>query len=358
MPQPMQVGRQLRQLAQESRLSGAAEHLRGLALAVEGVDRDPWLDVRLHQALDPRLVVQGQAMESGGARLLHTAPAMVVFLPIMVTWYGLYRATRAFREAVAVDAAVARRSFLELWNTGMVGQLPSAWRFERVALYDVLAVAVLCVAIGAEGIGRRTAQAREEAAVADLVARLSAALLDADLVLAPHRLAAPARFSTELGNAATELGGLVQRAVSAAELLKDAARQVGSLSDRIRTIDEHALHLRDTAQTQAQALTSALGSAERTMEGRLERAMASVHASLSRLQDHAQRTSHGQDQVLAVVSAVADRVDAGRPVRPVEHPAGTIDVTGPLDAGLPPPQARRHRARRAAYDDDSAGRVQ
>ena len=407
MPQPTQVTRQLRALAEESRLSDVAEQLRGLALAVEGVDRDPWLDVALHQAFDPRRVVQAGAAP-GGRRLFHIFPAVAVFLPIVVTWYGLYRATGAFREAVAADPAVARRSFLELWNTGMVGHLPAVWRFERVALYDVVAVLTLCLVIGVEAVGRSNAEACEESATAAVVGRLSAALVDADLLLAPHRLAAPARFGAELAHAAGSLRDLVQQAVSAAEHLGEAARQVGSLSDRLHAMDDYAVRLNSTAQSQAAAVSAVLGSAGRTLEGSLDRAMSSVRQSLLQLQDQAQRTSRGQDQVLAALSGITRRAEPGRaagaPVpgapraaapsaprvttSPASRPAapaasgaappprigsppafrttappaartgGTIDVTRAADAGaLPPWPSRRHRADPPPAAEGPAGRA-
>ncbi|GAA2484351.1 hypothetical protein GCM10010406_20790 [Streptomyces thermolineatus] len=172
---------------------------------------------------------------SGTGDVLETVLGGLVFVPLLVTWYGLWDAARAYGELSAQDPEqAASRPFLQLWQSGFDGRLSVAGRFENVALTVVVLVSLLLLIAGWHARARvREERARAARYAADcaereqLLGRLASVLTRAQLALVEHRGDGTGRFVRELEQAAGRLEELVDRALQGTGELVRAAGAVG-----------------------------------------------------------------------------------------------------------------------------------
>ncbi|MFE1781630.1 hypothetical protein ACFW9F_03310 [Streptomyces sp. NPDC059506] len=172
---------------------------------------------------------------SGTGDVLETVLGGLVFVPLLVTWYGLWDAARAYGELSAQDPEqAASRPFLQLWQSGFDGRLSAAGRFENVALTVVVLVSLLLLIAGWHARARvREERARAARYAADcaereqLLGRLASVLTRAQLALVEHRGDGTGRFVRELEQAAGRLEELVDRALQGTGELVRAAGAVG-----------------------------------------------------------------------------------------------------------------------------------
>ncbi len=141
-------------------------------------------------------------------RIAMTAPGVLVFLPIVVTWVGLALATGAYRRALALDPSLVGRSFLELWQTGMSGQLNSLFTFDRAALMTLTALFILVTSVVLAAVVRRVHGDVVDEHELRLNQTLHGLLAETSLVLAEEKLTAPDRFAMEFNLATQELRSL------------------------------------------------------------------------------------------------------------------------------------------------------
>ncbi|CAM5716311.1 hypothetical protein SALBM135S_08140 [Streptomyces alboniger] len=200
---------------------------------------DQWAEVDLVQAyVRPESVTSPPEQTSGKRdRLLEAALGVLVFVPLLITWYGLREAVRAYGKLAEEEPKQATRPFLQLWQSGFGGHLSSLGRFENVALMAVLLIALL-VALSVWHARVRVRadrdEAAQEAARERVLAELASVLTRAQLVLAPHRSASPQQFAAELTKAAKEMGDLTAKAVQSHQALSGATASVGQATDALR----------------------------------------------------------------------------------------------------------------------------
>jgi hypothetical protein len=106
---------------------GAAIRMRSLGEAVEtGNDADAWAGVDVLRFIDPQEIshrVEQRFSSDGfvaGIELLRNA---LVFMPIVVTWFGISRAVASYYELLRVRPELEQRPFLYLWQGGFEGRL-------------------------------------------------------------------------------------------------------------------------------------------------------------------------------------------------------------------------------------------
>ena len=133
----------------------------------------------------------------------------LVFVPLMLTWYGLTRASSAYGALTGADPEAAFRPFLQLWQSGFEGHLTGAFTFGHVAMSATVAIVVLFALALAHGVRRSAVARREEDAdrgSGELTAGARAVFLTrAQLVLNQQRSGSPQRFAAELTGAAATL---------------------------------------------------------------------------------------------------------------------------------------------------------
>lgn len=231
------VGDELRALAQERDLATRRNLLVSLADAVDGgKNADEWATIDLHSALGAPVIATTEP-EKRQLTVLEIIRVVLIFLPIMSTWFGLDRATRAYSNLTEAQRANGP-SFFQQWLTGFGGRLTFSFTtMTWVTLALVLLVIVVSVAI--EVLQNQATLPSEEKHL-QLTERLAAALAEASLLLAKRRLSTPARFREEMTKAAAEMNQalVVIRDVSskAAKLVLDLGAAETSSQDAMRSL--------------------------------------------------------------------------------------------------------------------------
>ncbi|BCB81589.1 hypothetical protein Pflav_079990 [Phytohabitans flavus] len=274
-------------------LAPIADDMRSLATVLRAdartVDWEGWTEVDLVAAYVDRSSLAPMPRRLGRLRaLLDLAPAVLVFVPVLVTWFGLAAATSAYdrmRRDPELAAMAVGRTFLDLWQDGFGGTLPGALAFGHVAVYTLTAILLLIIAtVGGWTLDRRD-RAAEAARAEYALGRLRGVLVRAQRVLGGRRLMSPQRFAGELTKAAQILGDLVER------------------TDRTqRTMDTLAERSADTARRLVTAITELRGAA-----GTLESGGNEVRAATQTLQTAAGAL---RTDVTTTSAAAAERLDA------------------------------------------------
>ncbi|MCK8676022.1 hypothetical protein [Streptomyces lichenis] len=235
------TARHLRDLGRQPALAPCSETLTALANALDSSDADAldaWadLDVMAHFARPES--VAPPPVDDRGERLdgiLDWVLGALVFLPLLFTWLGLWRASSAYGALVGADPKAAGRPFLQLWQSGFQGHLSETFRFGHVAVGGCVALAMLFVLTAVHGYRRTAAERRDEQARQrehEVLARLAPILTRTQLALNVHRFASPARFAGELNAAAGRLQRMHTKAITTQEQLTRAAELVGEATER------------------------------------------------------------------------------------------------------------------------------
>src|SRR5438552_12040867 len=115
--------------------------LTRLADAVRRGDRD-----EIHgyaDAVDPQAIAEVLTSKRSWIwGIFEVARNVLVFAPIMVTWFGLSRATDAYATELAAKPDLASKPFLLLWEQGF-GGAPGVLTFSTVAIIDATLIGLL-----------------------------------------------------------------------------------------------------------------------------------------------------------------------------------------------------------------------
>ncbi|GAA0445427.1 hypothetical protein [Actinoplanes campanulatus] len=259
---------------------------------------------------------------------LEEAPALLVFFPVLVTWLGLAAATVAYGRMLADPAGrelAEGRSFLQLWQEGFDGRLPSMLTFGHVAMLALAVIGLLIVVTLGSVMVRRGDEARQARRTTEVGSRLRSVLVRCQIELNRRRLASPARFAAELSQAAHLLGELLTRTSEAQRGTADLAQHnshaaerlavaIDSLREAVGTLDRTGAEVREaTAVLQSATavlrddLTVRASAAAERLDSAGEQAAAQVRA----LQAGAQATLRDASaRIDRALGDVADRIDA------------------------------------------------
>ncbi|MFC4032822.1 hypothetical protein ACFO3J_15180 [Streptomyces polygonati] len=291
---PAQLGRELKDLAGRPQLAGRRDELQSLGEDLEAArNLDAWSGIDLVAAFarpeslaDPAPGSRGGGRGGGrGGRSLwarisrivreeplEAALGVMVFAPLLVTWFGLRMASRAYGELAKDNPKEASRPFLQLWQSGFDGHLSSYERFDSLALVAVGLIGVLLLLALAHAL-LRTRNEREaaerEAEGAVLLSQLASVLTRAQLALVAHRNSSPARFAAELTGAARQLRSLTNQAVKShdklvlvADATDRAATELGAATDRLSKEVPQLGSAADRIETAVRAGSDALRDAQ------------------------------------------------------------------------------------------------
>jgi chromosome segregation ATPase len=286
---------EFRKLAAEPFLKARADQLRSLAGAVEEpAEGERWCEVDLFAAFPPEETVRpGPHMSrwAGVLNVMDLVQPVLVFLPIVITWLGLQRATTAYGEAITSGGAeTARRPFLEMWQQGFDGRLSGIWRFDSVALATLMAIVLLITVTLLERLLRRREENRAELRAEELRIKLRAALTEAALTLGQVRLASPARFQAELTKSAIEIS------------------EVGSTLRRLQ--EQVVQSLEGSLESTRQGMQSLMEASADVQAAawKLDEHLASVTAATADLTQTVDRTTYAIDRVGEKAESAMDQV--------------------------------------------------
>lgn len=232
--------KQLQDLAGRPALAPRAAELGVLADDLTHSRRlDRWAELDLvHAYVRPESVTMADTRPSARRDgLLEAALGVLVFIPLLITWFGLRDAVRAYGELAKDDREEATRPFLQLWQSGFGGHLSPLGRFENVALTAVVLIALLVLLSVVHARVRWRAdkeEAEQETERERLLARLASVLTRLQLLLAPHRSASPKQFAAELTKAATKMNSLATEAEKNHKALSSTAGAVTSATTSLR----------------------------------------------------------------------------------------------------------------------------
>jgi hypothetical protein len=234
------------ELASVARGLPLADRLGELEAALRATDRRPsepeearrWASVDL---LGSFLGDENDLPERGRvSRLLDFSVQVLVFVPIAVTWLGLFIAARAYQEADAAGA-LHGESFMQGWQTGFGGRVPGLFVFDKIALYTFVLVTALIVITAVRVVRDREETERR----ARRRRRLAAALVRADVLLAPYRLPAADRAALEFEAAADKMSATVTAintiATTAAGTQQAAARALSAVTEAVASVERAVL---------------------------------------------------------------------------------------------------------------------
>jgi hypothetical protein len=256
---------QLRALAQEERLSGRSAQLRKLADDLSSdTSLERWAEIDLYAAFlrDDTVEARSRSGIRGGlGTVLDLMPAVLIFLPIVITWYGLYHATLAYRQSRG-DPDLAGKSFLEQWQTGFDQRLSERLYFDRIALWTLLGVGVLVAVSLVQAVIRRRSDRMDAHESAELMRRLAAALTAADFQLSRYRVNDASRFtlgSQQLIDAADRMvkAGETARAIQqeAHESLRETRESLNRVKELADALLSGEKSVRDAGRQVSDAMT-------------------------------------------------------------------------------------------------------
>ncbi|MEU5359900.1 hypothetical protein ACFY9R_22540 [Streptomyces albidoflavus] len=340
------LGRSLKKLAAEPALATRQAELEHLAEAVSDQDGnrlDRWAEVDLlHTFVRPESVAAATRSpeEHRAWAWLEAGLGAFVFLPLVLSWYGLTQASRAYQELVAERPAAAARPFLQLWQTGFEGHLSGVHTFGSVAL-GATAVIVVLLALalvhGARGAAVDRREERGRRATEEVLGRLTVTLSRTQLYLGEHRRTSPLRFAAELTESAATLRRLGQDAVRVQTELGAAAASV------------------ETAVRGAETALSAVDTSVRPLEraaGQIEKA---VRESGDGIGGALGEVRGGQKELHEGIGAAAERVEdsAGALAAAQQSFTTGIEVSADVTARLL--SRLDSYAERSAAADEAAG---
>lgn len=126
---------------------GAANRLRQLRLALaDGVLAEEWAAVDIYRLIDPRDIVEqirAQAANDRIVALLEIIRNVTLFLPILVTWFGVSRAVDSYYALIQRSPSSAQTPFIYLWQNGFGEQ---AW--PTLGQLGFINAFILCIVIG------------------------------------------------------------------------------------------------------------------------------------------------------------------------------------------------------------------
>ncbi len=205
----------------------AAERLRDLGSAIEGEQAaDTWAIADIFQLIDPDTIAD-QVHSRGGrsVRFLEVLRNVLIFMPIAVTWIGIWLALENYGDVIGANPDLAAQAFLYLWQEGLLGV-----RLSTIALIDGILLAIVAIltflVLAQNSQAERYAdQVRDE---------LSSVLADASLALTPRRTRQTAGLLTQFDYTAQELlNELRQERLRVEQLAERKEKEVGDLSNFI-----------------------------------------------------------------------------------------------------------------------------
>ena len=165
----------------------AAQRLEDLSLAVSnGIDENIWAASNIYQIIEPNDIItsyQNQHVTDKFLSWLELVRNVLIFAPLVVTWYGVSQAVDSYHQLISADRAQQQTPFLYLWQDGFGHRLPDYLKLSSLAIADFgILAAVFLLTFGVYFISN-IAKSRHERDAEDLRSKLTHALSGATLYL-------------------------------------------------------------------------------------------------------------------------------------------------------------------------------
>ena len=215
----------------------ASERLTDLAQSLKGEEeRLRWADVDLRRAFNTEKIAFAYAVRQEGGyvpKIVDTVDKtrnVMVLLPILLTWFALFEASRQYRRFIDSNPEEIRKPFLLLWEQGFGGTSP--WyspAFSTVALMDAGIIAVI-ILLTFYSHGRRDQREEEIQKTANAFqTELDNVLAEATVALAPDRAGRPAMLARSVERLADRFDNASQELLNRLQSEHD---RIAAISDR------------------------------------------------------------------------------------------------------------------------------
>ncbi|HET9662488.1 MAG TPA: hypothetical protein VFP05_19325 [Thermomicrobiales bacterium] len=351
--------------------SKSAERLNDLAASLETDEtRLRWADVDMRQAFNTGQIAHAYAVKREGGYVpaivdrVDRLRNMLILLPILLTWFALFEASRNYARFVEANPDQISKPFLLLWEQNFAGTAPF-WSpsFSALALTDAAIIAFI-IFLTFYSHGRR--EGREEAIDKSAMAfqtELDNVLAEATVALAPDRAGRPAmlarsvhrladRFDNSSQELLTRLKAEHDRLASIANRREREIADFGVFASGMRAGAEETHRVLLEMKQLSTGLQDALEdlASEVSASGENQRSLQKSVASLERLTSSGMQSDAALTRKIAeAADALADAADrslagaetasqAGRLATDAVH--GIVDLTASLSGG----QARLEHA--------------
>jgi DNA repair exonuclease SbcCD ATPase subunit len=218
----------------------AAERLRDLAASVASEEgRARWSDVDLRRAFNTERLSQAYAIRHAGrfaASAIEQADRVrnvLVLVPILLTWFALAEASKAYDRYLAEHPEMVREPFLLLWQRGFGGESAGfAPTFSMVAVIDALIIAAI-IGLTFYAHGRREARDDQIEEVAGrFQTDLDNVLAEATVVLAGDRGSRPAMLARSVERLAERFDRSSQELLTRLRVEHDRLEQLATRREK------------------------------------------------------------------------------------------------------------------------------
>jgi hypothetical protein len=225
---------------------------------------DAWALTNVQQMIDTHAVaaqMRAKDIPPRSLRLLEWLRNLLIFLPLVLTWYGISRAVSSYATFIttlnnnpAADKTQLTQPFLYLWQQGFGGYLPSWLTLSQLALYDFILLALLVILTAIVNIRSHLRTNSKEQAVEVLQEELTDVLADAALCLTTRRGQQPTNVVDLSQQLLDELAKERQRLDDLSTRREKELADLKSFTDALIPISQNMLN----GATQVQQATSRL----------------------------------------------------------------------------------------------------
>lgn len=229
----LSIKRSLEDLAQRLQRSGdsnAAARLSSLAVAVEkrGATARQWASTDIYKIIEPDSIVEGYRNRRISApscllEIIEVLRNTLIFLPIVVTWFGVSQATAMYStllsEELKVNPRQVEQPFLYLWQQGFGGRLPGWLTLSSVAFADAIILLIILVLTLLVHSFSNASQLQEERHAQKLHADLVHAIARASLLLRDR--SQPTAPADELKQIAQDMDDMANQVMASFQRLGD-----------------------------------------------------------------------------------------------------------------------------------------
>ncbi len=307
----------------EDRDPDTAANLRDLGEALAGgPTADAWAFANVGTVLNPERITDAVTADGSTdlwARGMEVLRNSLVLLPLAITWFGIALAVDGYYRLVTARPELAGESFIYLWQGGFEGRTPLP--LGTLAIIDGVLLAFVFLLTMAAYARSAWVSITNRQFGDDFSHRLSQALIEAELVLAPRR--GPQQY-TMVGKYEQSARSLVQEITTERrhldELSQRRERELGDLNgiaDQLSTSTNHFLEAAKALATTQSATQTGMDSVASAAQGlaatqqEVMRAVAQVGQCIDGVVLQQKTTSEeSSSHMLQLMDTVGTRLDS------------------------------------------------
>lgn len=230
---------------------------------------DAWSATDVHRMIDVQVIgeqMKAKDMPGLGLRFLEWLRNILIFAPLVFTWYGISQAVNAYstyvtyvRDHPKLDQTQITLPFLYLWQQGFGKTLSSTFILSNLAWVDFLLLAALLLITGLVNIRSHLRTSKKEQEAELLQEELTDALSDAALCLTAGKKQQPTNVVTIAQQLLDELQKERDRISQLATKREKELNDLSGFTSALTTISQNMLTAAGQIQQSCNALNQGMG---------------------------------------------------------------------------------------------------